>query len=79
MIWTTSNKKEPDVLSYSTDQIIKLIVITRLSLYNQNLPCGTKAIREQLKNIDIQPLPALSRISYVLRKYGLTFRRTGYY
>lgn len=67
MIWRTSN------------EVIELIIITRLNRYNRGIPCGSKTIREELENLDIRPLPSLSFISKILRKEHLTYRRTGSY
>lgn len=53
--------------------------MTRLHLYNQSLFCGAQAIRWELEEQDIQPLPSLRTINRILSRHGLTHRRTGHY
>lgn len=79
MIWYASNPTKPDDLFYSTVEIKELIILTRLSRYNRNIACGAKHIRQELKSLNIRPLPSLSFIGKVLREEGLTYRRTGIY
>jgi hypothetical protein len=79
MIWHTSEPIKPDNLHYSPAELKKLIILTRLSRYNRNAKCGAKYIQWELKTLDIRPLPSLSFIANVLRKEGLTYRRTGNY
>ena len=79
MIWRTSKSNKPVNLFYSADEVKELIIITRLSRYNRGIPCGSKAIRKELKNLGVRPLPSLSFISKILRKEHLTYRRTGSY
>lgn len=76
MIWSTFNKSGE---SYSPDEIKDIIILTRLSLYNQGLPCGARAIRWKLYEQDIRPLPSTSYIGRVLRREWLTYHRTGRY
>ena len=76
MTWNTFN--EPGE-SYSPDEIKDIVVLTRLSLYNQGLPCGAVIIRGELDKIGVKPLPSASYIGRILRQYGLTYRRTGHY
>jgi len=77
MIWHTSNPTKPDELFYSAVEIKKIIILTRLSRYNRNIACGAKHIRQELKSLNIRPLPSLSFIAKVLREEGLTYRETG--
>ncbi len=79
MIWHTSNPTRPDDLFYSAAQLKELIILTRLSRYNRGIACGAKYIQQELRSLDIRPLPSLSFIGWVLRKEGLTYRRTGNY
>lgn len=58
----------------------ELIVMARLHLYNRELPCGTKPIRNYLASeYAIDPLPSERTIVRVLSQQGLTNRRTGNY
>jgi hypothetical protein len=58
------------------EQIVKSV---RLNLYNQGLFCGAKAIRIELEQENIQPLPSISTINRILNRQGLTHGRTGHY
>ena len=64
----------------SRQEIERIVVCVRLDLYNQDLPCGSAAIR---KNMDeywhVNPLPSTSAISRILARNCLTHGRTGYY
>lgn len=79
MTWKTSESTRPVNLYYSRTELKELIILSRLSRYNRNVPCGAKVIRKELETLDIQPLPSLSFISRVLREEGLAYRRTGNY
>lgn len=55
------------------------IIMERIHLYNAGGPCGTVAIRRALyEQEDISPVPSVSRISAVLRDYGLTYGHLGW-
>lgn len=79
MTWNTSSPTRPDNLYYSRPELKELIILSRLSRYNRNAACGTKAIRQELEILNIRPLPSLSFIAKVLREEGLTYQRTGNY
>jgi putative transposase len=59
--------------------IEKIVEMVRLSLYNKGLFCGNQAIRWELIDMEVQPLPSLSTIGRILRRRELTHRRTGRY
>jgi hypothetical protein len=66
----------------SAAEIEQIVVYVRLDLYNRNLPCGAQAIRHHLEQLEdgiVRPLPSLSTINRILRRNGLTHRRTGHY
>jgi hypothetical protein len=61
-------------------EIEEIVVFVRLELYNRDLPCGPKAIRERLDAFYlVKPLPSESTIARILAKRCLTHRRTGGY
>lgn len=64
---------------YTRTEIEQLVVMQRLYLYNRGLPCGAKAIRDQLHQHPIRPLPSVSTIQRILSQNGLTHARTGFY
>lgn len=68
-----------DNAEYSPEHIKEIIIMTRLNLYNHNQRCGPKFVRQQLLRQGIKPLPSLTLICHILKEYGLTHRRTGWY
>ena len=66
----------------SAAEIEQIVIMVRLNLYNRELPCGAQAIRRHLEHLQdgiVTPLPSLRTINRILRRNGLTHRRTGYY
>jgi transposase InsO family protein len=53
--------------------------MVRLSLYNKGHFCGKQAIKWEMIDMEVQPLPSLSTIGRILRRRDLTHRRTGRY
>ena len=66
-------------ISRSKSEIEEIVTMIRLDLYNHGLPCGSKMIREKMKEYDVEPLPSERTISRVLACQGLTNQRTGWY
>ena len=64
---------------YTPEEIEQIVVMERLRLYNQGLPCGAQAIRRNLIKEGIEPVPSLSTIGRILSRNYLTHCRTGYY
>lgn len=64
---------------YRRAEIEQIVVMLRLHLYNRGLPCGANAIRHQLHQHPIRPLPSVSTIQRILSQNGLTHARTGFY
>ena len=61
-------------------QIEEIVVLVRLQLYNQAVPCGPKAIREAMDALyHVRPLPSERSIARILAQNGLTHGRTGWY
>ena len=61
-------------------EIEQMVVMVRLDLYNRDLPCGPKAIRDRLdEHYHVHPLPSTRTIARILAKEGLTYGRTGWY
>jgi len=78
--WCESRSRKPLISPHRTSAKIEDIVeMVRLSLYNKGLFCGDQAIRWELEDLNVQPLPSLSTISRILRRRDLTHRRTGRY
>ena len=61
--WCEDQSREPLISPYRTPAEIEHIVeIVRLSLYNKGLFCGAQAIRWELEDLGVQPLPSLRTI-----------------
>jgi len=64
---------------WNKEEIRGFIVFVRLDLYNNGLKCGGKAIQKRMREMEIIPLPSVSKINRVLDEEWLTYKRTGYY
>ena len=63
----------------SKEEIEQIVIYTRLERYNHGLTYGAKAIRMQLEEELVRPLPSVSTINRILSDNYLTHGRTGYY
>jgi putative transposase len=78
--WYKSQSRRPHTSPLHTSgEIEEIVKIVRLNLYNRDLFCGDQAIRWELEEMGIKPLPSLRTISRILDREGLTHRRTGKY
>ncbi len=67
---------EQDV--YTKKEIVEVVKMIRLELYNRSLPCGPHAIKERMETCyQITPLPSKSTIGRILSRHGLTHGRIG--
>lgn len=58
----------------------QIVIMVRLELYNQGLPCGPNALRRRLDEREaLKPLPSERTIARILARNGLTYGRTGWY
>ena len=64
---------------YTKEEIKEIVKMIRLELYNNGLFCGAKAIKNKMKDDDIEPVPSESTIGQILSCNGLTYGRTGFY
>lgn len=72
--------RPPESERHTNSEIENIIVMIRLHLYNRELPCGAKPIREYMASeYAIDPLPSERTITRTLSRHGLTNRRTGLY
>lgn len=78
--WSESQSRRPlsnpTHTSFEVEEIVKMV---RLNLYNRDLFCGAQAIRWEMEDLNIKPLPSISTINRILNRNGLTHRRTGKY
>lgn len=63
---------------YTRQEIVEIIKMIRLDLYNQGLHCGAGAIRKEMEAGNIGPMPSESTIGRILSLEGLTHGRTGF-
>ncbi len=63
----------------SKEEIVEIVTMIRLNLYNHGLHYGSKEIRKKMNEEDVEPLPSERTISRILSKQGLTHQRTGHY
>jgi hypothetical protein len=63
----------------SKTEIVEIVGLIRLELYNQGLLCGPREIRKKMNESVVRPLPSEGTISRILRRQGLTNKRTGWY
>lgn len=64
---------------YTRQEIVEIVKMVRLDLYNRGLHCGAGAIRKEMEAEGIEPMPSESTIGRILSLNGLTHQRTGYY
>jgi len=62
-----------------SEVIVEAVKLVRLSLYNEGLFCGAQAIRMELEDLAVEPLPSLRTINRILSREELTHRRSGRY
>ena len=78
--WFADKSKRPLTSPYRTpEEVEKIVCLTRRHLYNQGTFCGAQAIRWQMEDDGIQPLPSESTVKRLLQKHDLTNKRTGRY
>lgn len=65
--------------SVNREELEEWVVMERLYLYNRDMPCGAKALKQRLEQWGINNIPSLSTLNRILRKRCLTNKRTGYY
>ena len=66
-------------ISRSKEEIVAIVTMTRLNLYNHGLQCGSNEIRRKMTEYNVEPLPSERTISRILARKGLTHQRTGHY
>jgi len=78
--WFKEHSKEPLTSPNKTPgDIEKVICLTRNNLQNQSLFYGPQAIRWQMEDDGISPLPSESTIKRILKRHGLVSKDNGPY
>jgi len=52
-------------------ELESVVVLERLDLYNQLLPCGASALKQRLQNLGVKNTPSESAIGRILKKQEL--------
>jgi transposase InsO family protein len=63
----------------TSGEIEQLVIAVRRSLESQNVFHGAQAIRWELEDLGVEPLPSVRTIGRILARHGLTKRRQGPY
>ncbi len=78
--WYREHSRRPIRLPSRTPaELEEIVKHVRLQLYNRGEFCGAQAIRWQIEEEGIEPLPSIRTIGRILARLGLTHRRTGRY
>lgn len=78
--WHEDLSRRPIISPHrTTAEIEKIVELVRWSLYNKDLFCGSQAIRWEMEDMNVQPLPSIRTIDRILCRRELTHRRTGRY
>jgi transposase InsO family protein len=78
--WCEDRSSKPLISPHRTSaEIEDIVAMVRLSLYNKEVFCGAQAIRWELEDLEVQPLPSIRTINRILSRRDLTHRRTGRY
>ncbi len=78
--WYEDLSRRPLINPYRTPaEIEKIVELVRWGLYNKGLFCGNQAIRWEMEDMNVQPLPSLRTVGRILHRRELTHRRTGRY
>ena len=63
----------------SKQEVEEIVILVRLELYNRQLPCGPRAVRERCRDFyHLTTLPSERTIGRILSRNGLTHGRTGF-
>jgi transposase InsO family protein len=78
--WNESRSRSPlTTPTHTPTDVIEIVKMVRLNLYNQGLFCGAHAIHWEMEDLGVKPLPSIRTINRILNRNELTHRRTGKY
>src|SRR5664279_498994 len=78
--WSKSRSRRPiGVATYMPVEVVEIVKMIRLNLYNHDLFCGAQAIHWEMEDIGVKPLPSIRTINRILNRHELIHRRTGKY
>jgi len=79
-VWQNDLSRKPHFNPNRTPAEIESVVrIVRLSLYNKDVFCGSQAIRGEMEDMGVSPLPSHRTIERIICRLDLTHKRTGRY
>jgi transposase InsO family protein len=78
--WSNDTSRKPHVnpnkSSTETESAVRLV---RLDLYNKDVFCGSQAIRGEMEDMGVSPLPSLRTIDRIICRLDLTNKKAGRY
>lgn len=78
--WSDDASRKPHLNPNRTPSEIENVVrIVRLDLYNKDVFCGSQAVRGEMADMGVSPLPSLRTIDRIICRLDLTHKRTGRY
>jgi len=78
--WSENRSCRPKrVANYTPAEMVEIVKMVRLDLYNHDLFCGGQAIQWEMEEQGLKPLPSVRTINRILNRNSLTHRRTGKY
>ncbi len=78
--WSEAQSRRPlSTPTHTPAEVVEIIKMVRLNLYNQDLFCGAQAIHWEIEDLGVRPLPSIRTINRILSRNELTHRRTGKY
>ena len=76
--WYEDLSRRPLISPHRTPaEIEKIVELVRWNLYNKGVFCGDQAIRWELEDMNVQPLPSIRTMGRILSRRGLTHGRIG--
>lgn len=78
--WSRSRSRRPFTMpTHTAPEVEEIVKMLRLNLYNRGLFCGGQAIRWEIEEWGVRPLPSIRTIHRILSRNRLTHRQTGLY
>ena len=78
--WCESQSRRPKIVAnFTPAEMVEIVKMVRLNLYNQDLFCGAQDIHWEMEELGVALLPSIRNINRILSRHSLTHRRTGKY
>jgi hypothetical protein len=70
--WNETRSRRPiSTLAHTPSEIVEIVKMVRLNLYNQDLFCGAQAILWEMEDLGAKPLPSIRTINRILARNEL--------